>query len=985
MEVTSASMERGVPGHADRNKHPAAALERTGQVRLYGRGLEQQRIDLLLGEARARRSGALIVHGDVGTGKSSLLGYAIGRAAGMRVLPAQGDEAEAELPFAALHQLLGPVERLLDQVPEPLRGPLTRALRLGDPAAGAGEAPVGAATLALLSAAARERPLLCAVDDAHWLDAASAGALSFAARHLDRESVVILVTTRDGEGRPFGAIGVAETWLQGLDFRAASSLLAERAGPSLAPEVSHVLVERTGGLPLALVDAAEALSAAQLAGRATLPDPVPLSPLLRDRLMRRVRLLPPPTRRLLLLVAAAGAERLDAVVPAAAELGIGPSALEEAEAAALIRIDQGVVRFAHQLVHSAVYYDATFFERRSAHLALARAVADDGDDRHAWHLAAATLARDDAVAAELERSAGRAGLRGNPAARAAALQRAAELTSEPPERGRRLAEAARASWLAGRAVQAGELLCKADRLRPGPLLGADIAELRGTIELRDYDLEGARAALLRGAETAAPHSPGRAMDLLIQAGEIAIASADAAHAGGLARHAEALQPGRSTGAASLLRGVERVLGGRFEDAAPFAEQAISMAGSANGRAGHLLDLATSLSAGNDLAPEALSAALNLLAAEVGRLRTAEAVGALPAALASLAWLEFWTDLHGACLVNASEGLSRARGLGQRWAEAGCATTLAMLAAVRGHAEECAAMGELLRRPSGGRGATTHAAVAAWAAALHDLGAGRYAAALAGLEDLAPDRPLSHPWHTLWSRPDAVEAAVRSGQPRAARTAVEVLERAARPDWPAPAAAVLARCRALLTDGGEAERHYLTALALHAEDERPFQHARTRLLWAEHLRRNRRRVDAREQLRSALEAFERLDARPWVARARAELRATGETIRRGAGDAGLTPQEIRIAHLVARGASNREVAEQLFLSPRTVGYHLAKIYQKLGVPSRTRLANLLREDDHDEQVTGRGPVQTGLAPRARAAFRGGAVAPPGPDPGRDGHL
>ncbi|HSR26401.1 MAG TPA: helix-turn-helix transcriptional regulator, partial [Candidatus Eisenbacteria bacterium] len=693
-----------------------------------------------------------------------------------------------------------------------------------------------------------------------------------------------------------------------------------------------------------------------------LPRPLPLGPGLRLALVRSARRLPAAAQRMLLLLAAAGPERLHVVAGAAVDLGIEVAALESVEAAGLVLVDGELVRFRDELVLAAVYQEATFFERRTVHLALARALGDDDGDRRPWHLAAAALTRDEGVAGELERAAERARRRSEPAETAAALLRAADLTPDGPERGRRLVAAAWACWMAGRSTQAAELLRRADRLSLGPLLAADVAELHGIIELREYDLARARESLLSGAERAAASHPARALELLMQAGEVVVAGADAAGARSLARQAAALGGDRT-----LVHGVQRVLEGRFEEAAPLAEAAIAMAAAANGRRRQLLGLAATLSAGNDLAPAALGSALEQLDGEVSRLRAAGSAGAIASALADLAWLELWSDRHGQCIAHASEGLSRAAAIGQRWAVAQCAMALAMLAAVRGQEEDCSALAELLLHPPGVPSVVLHAGAATWALALSDLGAGRFAEALTRLDELAPGARLAHPWHTLWSRPAAVEAAVRAGRPDAARAALDALERSARRGWPAPAAALLARGRALLATGREAERHYLAALALHAEDARPFQHARTRLLWAEHLRRNRRRADAREQLRSAVETFERLDARPWAARARAELRATGETVRRGPGVERLTPQEIRIAHLVARGGSNREVAEQLYLSPRTVGYHLARVFQKLGVSSRTRLANLLLESELDD-TEGRRRVRSGLADRAKAAFR-----------------
>lgn len=946
-------------------------------ARLYGRGQEQQRLDLLIGGAGLRRSGALLLHGDVGTGKTALLDYAMARASGMRVLRCQGERAESELPFAALHQLLGPVRGVMDELPERLAAPLAFALR----GATDGEMPdgfaVGTALLELLVSAARERPLLCVVDDGQWLDPASADALSFALRRLRGGGIVLLVAVRDGEGRPFEPAGVAVTRLGGLDARAASQLLGERAGEDLAPEVARRIVEATGGIPLALADAAVTLTPAQLGGRAPLPEPLPLSRHLRESVLCRVRRLPGPTQRVVLLVAAAQAARVDVVAGACAELGIGLSALAEAEAAGLVHVEGTSVRLRSRLVHAAVYAEAPFFERRASHLALARALGEDDQDRRAWHLAAAALTRDAGVAAGLEHAAERAGTNGDPSARADALQRAAQLTPDGPERARRLSAAARACWLVGRSVQAVELLDRAERLRPAPLILADVAELRGIIALREHDLEGARDALLAGVDAVASERRERALDLLVRASRVAVAASDAAGARAVSLRAATLGGGHD--AVALLHGVARVLSGRIEESSRVAERAISMAPGAGRRSGPLLGLATSLSAGGDLAPESLAAALDLLGAQVGRLRARGTTAALPAALAALAWLELWTDRHRTAHANATEGLELARSLGQRWAEAGCAMTLAVLAALRGDEEGRAALGDILHHPPGVQSAAGNAGAAAWAAALADLGACRFAEAQTRLEDLAPGRRLGQPWQALWSRPDAVEACVRTGRLAEARAALQVLERAARPDWPAPAAALLARSRALLATGREADHHYMTALALHAEAERPFQQARTRLLWAEHLRRNRRRVDARDQLRAALEAFDELDARPWADRARVELRATGETVRRrDASRERLTPQELRIAELVAEGGSNREVAEHLFISPRTVGYHLARVYQKLGVSSRTRLAHLLRERELDRVPETGGQRQTGLSGRARTAFRWRSQTTPAPD-------
>ncbi|HEY4028513.1 MAG TPA: AAA family ATPase [Candidatus Dormibacteraeota bacterium] len=925
---------------------------------LFGRFRERERIDRLVTGVRARRSGALVLHGEFGAGKSRLLDHALAQARGMRVLRCDGDPAESELWFSGLNQLLRPVLELVPDLAPRLAVGLEAAMGSGAEVAGTDRFLVRAGALALLTRAARDRPLLCLVDDAQWLDPASSAALAFVARRLDAEGIALLVASGEGEGRRFGPAGVPSMWLGGLDEPAAGALLAHLGGASLVPEVSARLVELTDGLPLALVDAMTSLNLAQLAGRMPLPEPLPLSSGLRRALMERLHGLPAPVLRLLVVVAAAGVEPLHVIVSAGEALGIEAPVLESAEASGLLLIDGGLVRFRSRLVEPAVYHEATFFERRAAHLALAGALGrDDDSDRRAWHLAASAMARDEAVAREVERTAESARRRGDPSLAATALERAAELTPDERERGRRLAAAATAGWLAGRPVLAGHLVRRASRLRACPLVDADIAALGGTIGLSEYHLSDAQDSLLAGVQRVASSHPVRALELLVQAGEVAMAASDTTAAGALARKAEALAAGDdglaegapATGddrrAVALLRGVERVLGGHYREAAEYAEQAISMAGLGNQPRGHLLGLATALSAGGGLSATAHTSALRLFSAEVARLRATGAIGGLPNALAGLAWLEFWTDRHRCSLANASEGLGRARSLGQRWAEGSCAMSLAMLAAVRGNGGDRAMFLDLLLHPPGVQPTAEHAGAATWALALDDLGAGRYGEALTQLEELAPGPRPVHPWYVLWSRPDAVEAAVRAGRMDAARVALEVLERGATEGWPAPARALLARSRALLATGREADDHYRSALALHERDERVFQEARTRLLWGEHLRRGRRRVDARDPLRLALETFERLDARPWAERAQAELRATGETVHRGApGGDELTPQELRIAQQVARGASNREVAEQLFLSPRTVGYHLARIYQKLGVSSRTRLAHLLAEDE-----------------------------------------
>jgi DNA-binding CsgD family transcriptional regulator len=934
-------------------------------VRLHGRAAEQRGIDALLGAARAGFSAALLLRGDVGVGKTALLEYAVAGAAGMVVLRCQGDPAESDLPLSGLQQLLQPVLPALRALPGAAAEDLVAALGSGCAPEVFDPAVMGTALHAALKAAAGDAPVLCIVDDAQWLDRASARALAFAARRLSWDGVGLLVAMRDGEGDPVEPAGVPQLWLEGLEAQAAASLLRERAGPQLAPEVTRQLVELTGGLPLALVEVAANLTPAQLAGSAPLPHVLAISPRLRHVLLQDVRRLATACRRLLLLVATAGVERLDIVVEAGARLGLTSSALRDAEAAGLVRIDEGVASIASRLIQAAVYREGTFFERREAHLALAAALREQDDDRRVWHEAAAALSPDEGLSTELERSAQRAGLRGDIAARASGLRRAAELTPDGPERGRRLSAAATACWLAGQPVQAAELLRHSEQLCASPFLAADNAELRGEIELGGNDPDRARESLVAGADRVAVVNPARALDLLVRAGGIVAADDDAAGACRLSARAMALAdpPGPGTGA--LLRGLEGALTG-IQDSTLVAVQAIALAVETGGGGVQIAGLAAALGPGIDLPPVALESALRLLSREVGRLRTSGAVGPLPGALASLAWLELWADRHRSSQANAAEGIAWARRLDQPWALSNCAVTLALLAALRGQEMECAAHVELHLSQAEVRSSPRRVRAARWALALSELSAGRFAEALARFGELAPSGSTRPSWCGLWSRPDAIEAAVRSGNLQAARAALDVLERCARPDWPAPAAALLERSRALVAADSDAEGHFEAALALHEKEGRPFQEARTRLLWGEHLRRSRRRTDAREQLRTALSAFEQLEARPWAARARAELGATGESGHSVSEWDALTPQELRIAQLVAHGCSNRDVAERLFLSPRTVGYHLANVFQKLGVSSRTRLAYVLLDEGAGAGKPGRS--RTGLSPRAAAAFR-----------------
>ncbi|MEU6792630.1 LuxR family transcriptional regulator [Nonomuraea wenchangensis] len=869
---------------------------------LYGRAAETTAVTVLLDSARDGEGGALALRGEAGVGKSALLDLAASLAAagGTPVLRADGIEPESDLAFAALHQLLRPVTGLLDALPGPQRDALSAALGLTD-TPHSDRFLVGAGVLSLLAEAAAPSGLLCLVDDVQWVDRASADALLFAARRLRTERVAVLFSVR-GDAL---LKGVPELRVGGLDEESCAALLA--SGGPVAPDVVRRLTALTGGNPLVLRESVAALSPAQLAGQAPLPDPLPGGAQLFGEQVARLS----PDARRFLLVASLEAE-LALVVRAAGE------ALHEVEAAGLVTVADGMVRFRHPLVRSAAHAAATSAEVRAAHLTLARLV--DGD-RRALHLAAAALGPDETVAAELTAAAARARTRGGHGDAATALARAAELTPDPLRRAERLKDAATAAWLAGRPGQAQSHLAEARELAEhgaGGLL-EEIAQLRGRFELNSGDASEAVRILAAGS----------GIEMLADASEAAGYVGDVAAIVELGRRARAHPPG-------FLRDVVAGIGAMLED----------------GSGGELLRGALARTDELTLAAELLwaSAAASYLgeadvSAELveraGRAaRVSGMVGQLPVVLEFVATGERFKGRLSESAAVAEEGLQLAREAGYTNSVAAHLANLAVVAALRGEEERCRDLAEEALAIAVPHRIGLRAGVAGYALALLDLGLGRYAAAHARFAALAAAGPgAGHPTVTWRSTPDRVEAALAAGEHEAAAEALAAYEQWVAHAVTDEARALLARCRALLAAPGADAELFEEALRRHGE---PMERARTALLYGERLRRAQRPGQARNHLRAALETFERLGAAPWAERARGELRAAGEAARPAADDPEtvLTPQELRIARLVAEGASSKEVAARLFLSPRTVEYHLYKIYPKLGVTSRTELARLL---------------------------------------------
>ncbi|MFG6195543.1 LuxR C-terminal-related transcriptional regulator [Nonomuraea sp. JJY05] len=895
---------------------------------LFGRSAEIAAIDDLISRAREGAGDALVLRGEAGVGKTALLDLAASRGGSMRVLRTTGVEPESDLAFAALHQLLRPVAGLLDALPGPQREAVRGALGLGGGASG-DRFLLSAGVLSLLAEAAAPDGLVCVVDDFQWVDRASADALLFAARRLATERIAMLLAVR-GDAP---VKGVPPLRLGGLPEPAAAELL----DAAMPPAVKRELVAATGGNPLALREIVRRLSPGQLAGREPLPDPLPGGAQLFGEQVAAL----PADARLVALLAAVESD-LDLVLRAAGRMGAGRAApagpeapgraaahesaapggaaagraaLHELEVAGLVRVEGASVRFRHPLIRSAVHEAAAPASRRAAHEALAGL--SQGDHR-AWHLAAAALGQDESVAAALTEAAVRARDRGGYGAAATALARAAELTPAAHTRAVRLKDAAVAAWLGGRPGQAESLLAEArDHAGGDHALEMEIAQLRGRFELNS----GSAAEAVRILTT------GDNLEMLADAAEAASYVGDTASIVEIGRRAAAFPEG-------FLRDVLAGIGLMLSDGTghELLRRALGRTGELTEAAGFLWATAAASYLGEaDLAAD--------LAARAGRAaRVSGMVGQLPVVLEFVATGERIAGRLAESQALSEEGLELAREAGYANTVAAHLANLAVLAALRGEEETCRGHAQEALAIAIPHRVGLRAGVAAYALAMLDLGMGRFAAAHDRFTAIAAAGPgAGHPTVVWRSTPDRIEAAVGAGDLEAARAALEAYER-----WSAQAAtpesrALLTRCRALAGAGQEKELE--EALRLHAN---PYEAARTALLLGERLRRAHRPGEARPHLRAALETFRRAGAQPWARRAHGELRAAGESAEPARGPAldVLTPQELRIAGLVADGLSSKEIAAQLFLSPRTVEYHLYKIYPKLGIGSRTDLARLV---------------------------------------------
>ena len=902
---------------------------------LYGRADDCAVLTGLLTAAQTGASSALVVRGEAGVGKTALVDWFHHEAAqrGVEVLRCAGVASESHLPFAGLHELLRPAIHAMPGLArlhqEALNGALGLSGRRGiDPFL------VGVAALSLLGELAGDTAVVCLVDDAQWLDPSTADVLRFVARRLDAEGVLMIFTVRDPDEAAFDAPGLPEHRLRGLDDQASASLLLERA-PMISIEVKGRLVEHHAGNPLAIIELAPLLSDSQLSGQEALPDPLPMGGEVERLYAARAADLSAGAQQILLLAATADTADLALVLGASGALGIDTVSLQEAEASGLIAAGHGEVVFKHPLVRSAIHQQSTFLERQRGHLAMAALLDDEANaDRRAWHLVRAATGPDADLADLLEASADRALARGGPASAVDRWQWAAEFSRSDAESSRRLLRAAQVAVQAGQPERARQLLASGPPLPPDAPARARSQALLGAIEMRHGSPEAAYHLLLEAAGALEAHDPAASLDSLVLAGEAATFLGDPRLTLEVSARATALRDAGASVDASvvdLLVGLGKLFGGNWSEGSRILAGVIDESVVSADYDDVLRSGRAAMYLGR------LGDARTLYTRAAAQARSSSSAGQLAPMLDRLAYIELLLGRLPDAEMHGQEGL---RLSGDLNLDAGVAVaSLATVHAYRGEEAQCRAQAQLALEVGEARQLRMISTAAQWALGLLALGAGRPTEALAALESVASSG-AGHPGILRWATPDLVEAAARSGRPEACEPAVERLQAWAEASGlPIPAAA-LARCRGLLSSGDEAVRHFEDALQADGLDTRPLERARIQLLLGETLRRSRQRSESRPYLRSAMETFERLGADPWADRARSELRASGEsTTRRDPAEREhLTPQELQIAQYAADGDSNADIAAKLFLSRRTVEYHLAKVYTKAGVSNRRQLAD-----------------------------------------------
>jgi DNA-binding CsgD family transcriptional regulator len=898
------------------------------------RDRERDMLDRLIAGVCAGESRVLVLRGEAGIGKSALLGHLSAAAQGCRIARAAGVESEMELAFAGLHALCAPMLDRLGHLPSPQRDALNTAFGIS-----AGPAPdrflVGLAVLSLMADVAEQQPLMCIVDDAQWLDRVSAQTLAFVARRLLAERIGLVFALRES-GDEHELQGLPELVIEGLAAADASRLLDATIPGRLDERVRDRILGEAGGNPLALLELPRGRKPIAVAGGFGLPVAMPLSSRIEQGFVRQLEPFAADTRRLLLLAAAEPVGDVPLLWRAAERLGIKPDAAGPAEAAGLVEIGARV-RFRHPLVRSAAYRAAPALERRDAHRALADATDARLDpDRRAWHRARATDGPDETVAGELEQSADRAQARGGMSAAAAFLQRAAELTPDPAMRVERSLVAAQAKLDVADAASASELLSAAELGPVDELQRARLERLGAQIAFTSQRGRDAPPLLLAAARRLDSLDAGMARETYLEA----IASAMFAGRLGngpdereVADAARASSRRQTDGPADLLLNALVI---RFTDGYPASVAPLSRAlrafGGPDGGGADRRWLWLACRLAQDLCDDELWQQLATrgvrLARETGALHL------LPNALNYLAAF----DVHSGAFATAAARVDEVEVITQATGLPPLRYAACMLAASRGDDAALRAVSEASLQGAMARGEGSAFAGFGWFTALLHNGHGHYGEALAAAREVCRHEDVIYRDRALV---ELVEAGVRSGTPDEAAAALERLSehtRASGTEW---ALGIEARCRGLVSDD---EPSYRESIARLSRSRAVVELARSRLLFGEWLRREHRRVDARDQLREAHDMFSRMGAHAFAQRAGRELLATGETARRITDDTrdALTPQEVQVARLARDGHTNPEIGAQLFISPRTVEYHLHKVFRKLGVSTRKELRGALAE-------------------------------------------
>ncbi|SEG69725.1 regulatory protein, luxR family [Thermomonospora echinospora] len=915
---------------------------------LHGRDEELAELRDLVSRTRRGRGGALAIVGGPGLGKTALLDAAAGEAGpDFRVIGTRGVRGEARFALAGLHRMLRPVAAWLDRLPAEQAAALAF---LTDAGAEPPAEPFALcrAVYGLLSELGRDGPLLCRIDDAHWLDRPSLEALTFAARRLTAQPVLVLFASRSERG------AYAE-----LDCLA--DIRSLRLGPVGAGDALAVLRDRTAGCcgdtatellelaagnPLALVELAAELTPEQLAGQAPPPAALPRRSRMRTHYRRRLYRLPPGARALVLLAVVDDRLELDTLTRAATEAGIDLAEWETARSSGLVRVDGEAVRVRDPLVRGCLYADAALNERHAAHRLLARVLDRPWHRlRRDLHRAAAAEGPDPALADELCAGAAQAAAAGNHHDAARAWRRAATLTPDPATRADRLLAAAEDFWQAGRPHTARMLLRQARPLIRSPWPAGRADRLLGEIELRAGQPAVAGRLLLEAADRLAEPHGGLALAALMSAAEAADLSGDLHAQRRAARLAAGLRHPAGHPVTELMAahiaGMTATVHGDHEQAGQSLRRVVELGGASPDPVAKVWGSVAAITLGRDLR------AYELAVQAVHGSRRSGATALLPWSLVTLSLVECLLGRFHAALADSAEGLRLARAAGQDNCAVDHLALMALVSAFQGDREATASHLAAVAEPISTRGLSRPATVASWALACLKLADDRPADAAARLR-LRTVTGAQHRTIRVLAAPYFVEAAVRSDQRRQAVQALETYERWAEGTRSPGRLALAHRCRALLAGCDEAAvAHFEEALRLHSSAESAFELARTALLYGHRLRRGRRPRAARDHLRDALQIFTEYGAERWAERARAELRAAGETVEPAARDCApagldeLTPQQLQIARLVAEGATNREIAAQLTLSPRTIEHHLRNIFTRLDIRSRVELTMLLR--------------------------------------------